>query len=309
MKNDKVHPQLRKIFARIPAIPFHNRVFLWLLNLLARIPRKTRPMPGVSIVEQKLESASVRIYRPEGELSGAGMLWIHGGGYILGSPAMNDRECARYATDLKIVVVSVGYRLAPKFPFPCALNDCFEAWQWLQNNAGDMGVSADHIVISGQSAGGGLAAALVQRLFDHGGVQPAGQALIYPMLDDRTAARKDLDAVKHKLWNNRNNRGGWTYYLGRPPGEPKLPPYAAPARRENLSGLPTAWIGVGDIDLFHEEDSLYASRLSEAGVDCELDIVPGGPHAFELFVADAPVSRDFVESNYRFLRRVLGLAG
>jgi len=119
----------------------------------------------VAIVDQGLNCAGVRIYRPEGELSGAGMLWIHGGGYVVSNVAINDRECARYARDLKITVVSVSYRLAPEHPFPCAMDDCFEAWQWILSNVGDLGVSPDRIVISGQSAGGGLAAGLVQRVW------------------------------------------------------------------------------------------------------------------------------------------------
>jgi len=307
MKIDQLHPQLRKAYRWIPAIPFHSRIFLALVKLLSLIPRRTKPVPGVTIVEHKLGTARVRLYRPEGEHAGAALLWIHGGGYIIGSPAMNDKECARYAVELNIAVVSVGYRLAPGYRFPCAIDDCFEAWQWLQDNAGVLGVCRDRIAISGQSAGGGLAAALAQRVYDHGGVQPVGQALIYPMIDDRTAAHKTLDAVGHKLWSNRNNRGAWSHYLGRAPGASALPPYAAPARREDLAGLPPAWVGVGDIDLFYQENAVYAARLNEAGVSCELVVVPGAPHGFEVFAGDAPVSRDFMASNYRFLRRVLQL--
>lgn len=305
MNIDKIHPQLRKSYARIPAIPFHNTLALWLMNLISRIPRKTKPIDRVSIEDLALGSLQVRVYRPEGVLSGAGMLWIHGGGYILGNASTNDRECALYANQLKIIVVSVAYRLAPKYPFPCALDDCFDAWQWFQKNASDMGVSPVRIVISGQSAGGGLAAGLAQRVFDHGEVQPAGQSLFYPMIDDRTAARVELDVIKHRLWNNRNNRGGWSRYLGQALGQSVIPPYAAPARREDLSGLAPAWIGVGDVDLFYEEDALYASRLQAAGVYCELNVVPGAPHGFDMLVPDAPVCGDFIQSHCEFLKRVL----
>jgi acetyl esterase/lipase len=307
MNLDKVHPQLRKTYSRIPAVPFHNPVVLALIKLLGAIPRRTRSLAGVSIFVHKHDSGSVRVYRPEGAESGAGVLWIHGGGYIIGDAATNDRECALYARDLGVVVVSVEYRLAPRNPFPCALDDCVAAWRWFQAQAGELGVAPERIAIAGQSAGGGLAAALAQRLFDLGDVQPAGQVLIYPMLDDRTAARRELDAIGHRLWHNRSNRGGWTRYLGQAPGQDRLPPYAAPARRENLSGLPPAWLGVGDIDLFYEESIDYATRLQSGGVDCELVTVSGAPHAFEMLVPEAPVSRDFVDSQYRFLRRVLAL--
>lgn len=307
MNIDSLHPQLRKTYGRIPAIPFHNPVALALLKFLSGLSRPGKPIAGVAIYQQQHAAGCVRVYRPEGEQSGAGLLWIHGGGYLIGNAATNERECAQYALDLKAVVVSVEYRLAPRHPFPCALDDCFTAWQWLLQNADELGVDANRIVIAGQSAGGGLAAALAQRIFDGGGVQPAGQSLIYPMLDDRTAARRELDAIKHRLWNNRNNRGGWTHYLGQAAGLDEVPPYAVPARRADLSGLPPAWVGVGEVDLFYEEDVEYARRLQEAGVDCELYTVPGAPHAFEMLVPDAPVSRDFVAANNQFMRRVLGL--
>ncbi len=309
MNIDQVNPQLRKTFARIPPVPFHNRFFLRVCNMLMRFQHKPGSMFGVSIREERSGDAGIRIYTPEGELSGAGLVWIHGGGYVIGTAAINDRECARYARDLNMIVVSVDYRLAPQHPFPAALDDCFAAWQWFQQHAPGLGVDPERIAVSGQSAGGGLAATLAQRVHDAGGVQPAGQALFCPMLDDRTAARTELDAVKHRMWSNRNNRGGWSYYLGQPPGAPELPPYAAASRRRDLSGLPTAWIGVGDIDLFCEENRRYAARLQEAGVECELEIAPGAPHGFESVAPDAPVTRALLESNYRFLRKVLAPGG
>lgn len=291
--------------SRIPAVPFHNPILLPILQFLTKISPAKKSIPGVSISEQKLDTARVRIYRPEGELSGAGLLWTHGGGMIIGSPVINDRECSRYAKELKLVVVSVEYRLAPKHPFPCALDDCFEAWRWMQNSAFALGIAPDRIVISGQSAGGGLAASLAQKISDEGGVQPAGQALFCPMLDDRTAARRELDDIKHRVWNNKNNRGAWAWYLGHPPGKVSVAQYAVPARREYLSGLPPTWIGVGDIDLFYEEDHLYATRLKKAKVSCHLEVVPGGPHSFELFFPEASVTRVFMNSNYKFLCEVL----
>lgn len=307
MDIEKVHPQLRQVIGRIPSVPFHNRVMLSVLKIAMRFAPKPKIVDGVSITEQQLNNAAVRVYRPEGELSGAALLWIHGGGMIIGSAATNDRECSVYAKELKSVVVSVEYRLAPKHTFPCATDDCFEAWQWMQSNADALGFDPARIVISGQSAGGGLAASLAQQVYDAGGVQPAGQALFCPMLDDRTAARVELDAIKHRVWNNTNNRGGWSWYLGHDVGEPELAEYAAPARRKDLSGLAETWIGVGDVDLFCEEDTLYAERLREAGVNCELEIVEGAPHAFETFAPTAPITIDFMASNDRFLRRVLKL--
>lgn len=307
MHIDKVHPELRQSIGRIPPIPFHNRMFLTLLNLLSRLPRKAATVSGVSVTEQTLGQARVRIYRPAGALSGAGLLWIHGGGLIIGTAAMNDRECSTWARDLQLVVVSVEYRLAPRHPFPAAIDDCFAAWQWLQQAAPGLGVDPARIVVAGQSAGGGLAASLAQRVRDSGGVQPAAQALFCPMLDDRTAAQVELDTLKHRIWNNRNNRAGWSWYLGHPPGQAQLPPYAVPARRDDLAGLPPAWIAVGDIDLFYAEDRAYAERLQRAGVPCIFYPVPMAPHGFESFAAEATPTRDLYRDYYHFLRRVLAL--
>lgn len=152
-----------------------------------------------------------------------------------------------------------------------------------------------------------MAAGLVQKIYDSGGIQPAGQALFCPMIDDRTATKTELDGIRHKMWTNVNNRGGWRHYLGMLPGGDNVPQYAAAARREHLTGLPPAWIGIGDIDLFHDEACAYARRLKEAGVPCELNTYPGAPHAFEIMAVDAGVSKQCWEANYRFLRQVLGL--
>ena len=307
MDINKVNPQFQAVYRRIPSVPIHNPVLLRLIQFYFKFQSKPKSVPGVTISDYLFGNSGARVYQPEGTPSGAGLLWVHGGGYIIGNPAMNDRECLQYAQKLNVTVVSVKYRMAPKHPFPAASDDCFAAWQWFQEKAEGFGVSANRIAISGQSAGGGLAAGLVQRIHDNGGVQPVGQALFYPMLDDRTATRTELDTLKHRMWNNTNNRGAWAYYLGQAPGLDHVPAYAAPTRREDLSGLPPTWLGVGDIDLFYEEDQLYAKRLADAGVSCELKVVPGGPHAFDITASNAALSRDFLDSNYQFLRRVLQL--
>lgn len=307
MKIENINPQLQKTYRRIPTVPIHNPIFLRFVQFISKFKRKRKSLFGVAIHDYKLANSGVRVYTPSGASSGAGLLWIHGGGYIIGSAVFNDRECAIYAKELNITVVSVDYRLAPQRPFPAACDDCFAAWQWFLDNADTLGVSPDRIVVSGQSAGGGLAAGLVQRIHDAGGTQPAGQALFCPMLDDHTATRTELDVIKHRLWNNKNNRGAWTYYLGQAPGLEQVPLYSVPARRQNLADLPPSWLAVGDIDLFYEEDTIYAKRLTEAGVNCEFYVVAGGPHAFESLVPNAPVSVDLLKSNYQFLRRVLAL--
>lgn len=306
MDFEKIHPELREAMKRAPNLPLHNRFVLTLLKGLMKIIPVPKAGPGVAVESRQLQSAGVRIYRPDGAHTGAGLLWIHGGGLIIGRAAQDDRTCGALARDLGLVVVSVDYRLAPAHRYPAALDDCVEAWQWLQRSAPELGVDPARIAIGGQSAGGGLAAALAQRILDGGGVQPAAQLLFCPMLDDRTALRRELDANDYLMWNARNNRQAWSWYLGQPAGAPDVPAYAAPARREHLAGLPPAWISSGDIELFFDEDRRYAERLEAAGVPCRLHVVPGAPHGFEVIAPNAAPTRELFLSAYRFLGERLG---
>ncbi len=269
---------------------------------------KIKPFPGVTIEDYQLTHRNVRVYRPEGSANRAALLWIHGGGFIMGDISNNDRECAAIARTLGIVVVSTGYRVAPKHPFPAALDDCFEAWSYLQAHAEQWQLDRYRVAVQGQSAGGVLAASLIQRIADTGGVQPAAQLLMYPMLDDRTALNMALDPIKHRLWNNKNNRAAWSWFLGQPAGQPEAPRYAAAARREDLTGLPPTWIGVGECDLFYQEDCDYAARLKAAGVPCEFFVGPQCPHGYDLIAPEASVSQALIQEYYRYLRSCLKLA-
>jgi acetyl esterase/lipase len=294
-----VHPDLRR--APLAAIPFHWR---WALPFWRWATGLARPVPraGVDVVDHAEAGVPVRVYRPQTGASGAALVWLHGGGLMVGRPAMDDGRCVAWARDLGLVVVSADYRLAPEHPFPAALDDAHAAWTWLQGAAGGLGVDPARVAVGGASAGAGLAACLAQRLHDVGGVQPAAQLLVYPMLDDRTAARRDLDGAGYLVWSHRSNRAGWSAYLGRDPGAPEVPAYAAAARRGDLSGLPPAWIGVGTLDLFLDEDRAYAARLEAAGVATELCEVPGVPHGFDALAPDVPLTRAFMARQTEFLR-------
>ncbi|WP_430781686.1 alpha/beta hydrolase [Actinoplanes sp. G11-F43] len=186
--------------------------------------------------------------------------------------------------------MSAEYRLAPESPYPAALDDVSAVWKWMRVNAAGLGVDPDRVAVGGESAGGGIAASLVQRLHDTGGPEPVPQWLFAPMLDDRTAARRELDELDHFVWNNRSNRFGWTSYLGQTAGAAEVPAYAVPARRADLTGLPPAWLYAGDIELFHDEIVEYAGRLRTAGVDTTLTIVPGAAHGFENWAATTPLA-------------------
>lgn len=304
MNINQLHPDLPPFLRYIPTLPFHNPVILSLFKRLHPLQEKlAKPQPEVEICDHRLTHCGVRLYRATSTLkSRAAVLWIHGGGYIMGNAAMNDRECAVIARELGVLVVSVDYRLSPGNPFPAPLQDCYAAWRFMLSNASALEIDRERIAVIGQSAGGGLAACLVQRIAEAGDLQPIAQALIYPMLDDRTAANLRLDAIKHRFWNNKNNRAGWHAYLGQPPGQPNTPRFAVAARQTNLSGLPAAWIGVGGLDLFYEEDRDYAARLKAAGVSCELFEEPGCPHGYDVIAPNNSVSQRLIQNYLAFLR-------
>jgi acetyl esterase/lipase len=306
MDIQKIHPELRPIYKYLPAIPFRMPFTRSLMRFALRLARRPRPAAGVAVENHRIGPARIRVYRPLNDASGAGLLWMHGGGFVVGAAVQDEGLCSRYARDLGLVVVSVDYRLAPEHPFPAALDDCFAAWRWMQDSP-DLNIDPTRIAVGGMSAGSGLAACLAQRILDSGGIQPAAQTLIYPMLDDQTAVNRDLDLLQHPLWNNKNNHAGWLAYLGHEPGQSSDLAYAVTARRQDLAGLPPAWIGVGDIDLFFDENRIYSERLNSASVSCDLHVVPMAPHGFQVVVPQAQVSREFYEKNYRFLIQTLDL--
>lgn len=262
-------------------------------------------MDSVDLERVKAAGKGLRIYHPHKRQSRGALFWIHGGGFVMGCAAMDDRLCLSTADALGLTIVSVEYRLAPRHPFPAALDDCLAGWDWLQQNASRLDIDSRRVAIGGMSAGGGLAASLVQRVHDRGETPAAAQWLFCPMLDDRTAARPDLGGVSHFMWNDRNNTFGWRAYLDAEPGGANLPPYASAARREDLRGLPRAWIGVGDIDLFYDEDQIYAERLRSAGVEVAFAAVPGAPHGFEVWGAETDLAKAHVAGAQQWLGRLL----
>jgi acetyl esterase/lipase len=294
MKLDAVDPELRRAVARMPRLPVRRTWGRRVVRALVVRHGPGEPVEGVD-VRVLDEGQGLRVYTPAGGGSGAALLWVHGGGYVIGDVVQDNAFCATTARDLGIVVVSTNYRLAPEHPFPAPLDDVSAAWQWLQGSTRSLGLDQERIAVGGSSAGAGLAACLAQRLYDADGIQPIGQWLLSPMLDDRTAARPELDAVRHRVWHNTANRTGWAAYLGSEPGAPRTPDHAVASRRADLSGLSPAWISVGDIDLFADECRTYADRLREAGVDCAFDLVPGAPHGFESWAPDTHIARALLE--------------
>ncbi len=231
------------------------------------------------------------------------VLHIHGGGFIVGRMADTIPASQQLAQEFDCIVVEVDYRLSPEARFPGPLEDCHAALAWVHENADDLGVDRARIAVKGESAGGGLAAMLALAARDRRSVPLCCQILIYPMLDDRTGStRRVPDFIGTIGWNETGNVVGWSSLLGQPAGQTKVPAGAVPARMPNLEGLPRTFMGVGSLDLFVEEDMIYAQRLVQAGVPTELLVTPGAFHGFDFVVPDANVSRAFTAAWKRTLR-------
>jgi acetyl esterase/lipase len=292
------HPELRRVARHIPK-QLVTAVTVPFLRAAERLMWRKTP-DGIEVLTLP-SGVGIRLFRPPGVTGqGPALLWIHGGGYVIGRAAQDDVLCRRYARELGATVASVEYRLAPEHPYPAPLEDCYSALTWLTRLPS---VDPTRAAIGGGSAGGGLAAALALLTQDRGEIHLAAQLLVYPMLDDRTVDRKGLDNPGLRLWNQSSNKYGWSAYLGG--ADPEV---AVPARRADLGGLPPAWMGVGTFDLFHDEDLAYAERLNAAGVPCEVEVVPGAFHGFDGIVPKAQVSQAFFNSQCALLRRAFAPA-
>jgi acetyl esterase/lipase len=222
------------------------------------------------------------------------ILHMHGGGFVTGTAAQGIPALQQVARDNDCVIVTVDYRLAPETRFPGSLEDNYTALKWLHGSAKSLGVDRARIAVMGESAGGGHAAMLAIAARDRGEVPLAFQLLIYPMLDDRTGSSRHLPPyLGAYVWVPASNRFGWSSLLGVPAGSQNVPAGAVPARVENLVGLPPAFIGVGSVDLFVDEDIEYARRLINSGVRTEICVVPGGYHGFDILAPDAAGTKAF----------------
>lgn len=301
MNLSALHPELRRSFRFAPNPPVRSRLGRAIVRSLMSVFRPPRAPPGVRVERVELPGGlRVHVLTPEADGTGAALRYLHGGGMVIGTATQDYGLAFELARRLRVAVVLVDYRLAPENPFPMPLDDCARAWAWLVEHATARGLDVKRFAIGGQSAGGGLAAMLVQRLHDEGGVQPVAQWLFCRMLDDRTAADRSLDRLEHFLWNNQSNHAGWKAFLDAEPGG-AVPPGAVPSRRADVSGLPPTWIGVGTVELFHAEDIAYASALRSAGVDVTVDEVPGAPHAFESIAGNSELAKEYLRRATQWL--------
>ena len=280
--------------------------------LATMLPPREGYRPGDMVIEDHVApgprgapDVPLILYRPTGPSGPLPVyLHIHGGGYVFGNAEMCGPQNVATAAGAQCIVASVDYRLAPDTHAPGSVEDCYAALAWLHAEAETLGVDRTRIAIGGESAGGGLAAALALLARDRDEYPICFQLLIAPMIDDRTAAAAHDPGVGEFVWTNESNAYGWHALLGVEPGSPDVSPYCAAARAEDLTRLPPTYIGVGALDLFRDEDIDYASRLLRAGVPTELHVVPGAYHGFER-CADASLVRNVTAKRLLALRRAL----
>jgi acetyl esterase len=251
---------------------------------------------------------NVRVYRPS-DASGIvpALLYVHGGGFVVGSILAEQENAATLASELGIVVASVGYRLAPEHPFPAALHDCVASLQWIFQSVEQLGVDPARVGVYGSSAGGGLAAALALYCRDHGGPRLCFQFLAIPVLDDRLETQSMRTFLDTPEWNRPSAELSWRYYLGAD-GSASVSSYAAPARADDLRNLPPAYVSTMEFDPLRDEGILYALALLDAGVPVELHSFPGTFHGSST-VKEAAVSKRMHVEQVRVLRRALGVSG
>ncbi|MAA85744.1 MAG: lipase [Halieaceae bacterium] len=263
---------------------------------LLRVTEHTYAGPGGDL--------TLRLYSPDTQdAQGPGLIYIHGGGMIMGDLDSQDENLREAATELNIPIASIDYRKAPEHPYPAAPEDCYAGVCWVFEHAPELGMDTDNIGLMGASAGGGLALATALMLRDRLGPSLKYLLPIYPMIDDRHETASSHEVVDIGIWDRAGSIEAWGWYLG--DSEPDA--YAAPARAEDLSGLPPTYIDVGDLDLFRDEDIDIAQRLSAAGVPVEFHLWTGAFHASELFAPDAPLSQRIWATRYTAIRRLAGL--
>ncbi|WP_434082496.1 alpha/beta hydrolase [Cohnella hashimotonis] len=310
MKNvDHIHPDLRKIMDSLPVVDLKNtrtlpEDFVLPVQVKSPLVKTTNRM-----IQGKDTELLIKIYEPvkKPETSLPAFLWIHGGGYLMGHPDLDDSLCEQFVLRANCVVGSIDYRLAPDHAYPAAIEDCYAGLTWMAEHADELQIDPARLAIGGASAGGGLTAALAILARDRGGPNIVFQMPLYPMIDDRNRTPSSHEINQNnfpKAWNREMNQLAWSMYLGSA-ADGDVPSYAAAARETDLSGLPPAYTCIGDLDLFRDETIDYVARLAQADVPVEFHLYPGCFHGFDVIFNDAEISNrarnEYIDALYRAL--------
>lgn len=306
---NRMDPELRSTFSVLPELNLDDlHTQREMMNEMLEAPPEDS---NIKVTERFIPGPAdnpevrVKIYEPvkkDGLLPG--LLYIHGGGMVLGSPEMTDGVCYSYVKEVNCVIVSVQYRLAPEHPFPAGPEDCYAALKWFYDHANELGVDSSRLGVAGASAGGGLTLAVSLMTRDRQGPPLIFQMPLYPMIDDRNTTPSSHEITDKRVWCREHNLKAWDMYLGNG-GNDNVSPYAAPARATDFSGLPPTFTFIGDLDPFRDETIELVAKLSQAGVPTEFTLYPGCFHGFEVFVPDADVSKRSVASMMSALKRGL----
>ena len=303
IKSEMINPELRAVGSAVRLIwpSFNEKKFVFCNSALDKIGKvlfKTKNAQCREIYLPRNDGTQMRmcLYIPNEQKENVpGVLWIHGGGYAIGIPEQDSSYIDDLIEKSGCIVVSPDYTRSTDAPYPAALNDCYASLEWLCEHAAEYGIRDDQIFIGGDSAGGGLAAAVTLLARDKGEFSIAYQMLVYPMLDDRmiTDSSQNNDAP---IWNSKSNEEAWKLYLGGLYGTDNVPKYAAPARETDYSDLPPTITFVGTIDPFYDETLQYAENLKNAGVETCVQVYEGCFHGFDLlsYTSVARKSREFL---------------
>ena len=298
--DSRLDQDLAEVRERFPSLGFDLRDLAGSRTILKKLAERARIRDTSSIAVEEFAithpedstTLNLKSFRPlTGSTEKPALLWIHGGGYVMGSAGDTDQTLAQIALETDCTVFSVDYRLAPEHAYPAALDDCFDCLLWLQKHANQLKIDPARIAIGGASAGAGLTAALALRARDDGTQQVLFQLLIYPMLDHRHRTPSSRAIQDPNLWNEQTNRLAWALYLGALTDHDEIPLYASASLAADLTNLPPAFVCVGDLDIFLDEDIDYAQRLLQAGVPTELHVYPGAIHGFDMLAPDAAISQ------------------